>query len=924
MNWSMPGGINRRNLLGPVILGFLTLSITTTALAMNDNKSTVPSSSGTSKWDINNNIGTATRRTPTGVDAHVALPNVSGELKVVEFAGYPYVTDQSGKLMAIDPVQLKVGAETQLPQSDTQVVGGGGRLYIVAPRTGTATEIDPVNLQPIGKPVLLGGAVGDGTVDDDGVLWLPTISGAVVKVNGESIVDTKQLGEADRAVQLSMVNDSVVGTDGAAGKVTVLSGRFAGTTLNIGSASGPKVVATRTVHGRNVLPLLNADHLLTLADLEKETVKSVSLGRPDSGFGFPVLAENRVYVPDYSTGQLIIVDIDSVKIVKIETVTGRPGKFEVVEVGGRIFINDPNSADAWTMDGNGDLVKVQKYDPSKPNGAANVAGSIPPKEAPTVPTPSSAPPTTVPGDNSKPSTPTTTAPPPEPKIILLPPEVPQAAATTTTLPPPANTPPTTTPTTEPATATTTTTIRPIDVPTDTTPEGPGSTTTTRPGNTDGQGGGGAGNGTGNGGSGPSTENGAVRGLRASAADHAVTANWEAPSGWQQVASYSLELLPSGLRQNVDPDKRSYTFDGLDNGREFSVRVVANGEQGPGVATQSNAVTPNGPPAPPADVSLNATTNSITVTYSLDGRPGPAVTNVIVVVDGIERPQATSPLTISGLAAGSSYDVVIKLFGANGLSSSITKSISTLPGEPTQPVTPPRPPEIPEGRVTSTISGTTTTPRPQDVTTTTVPPDVLINPTPTTVAATRPLAVTTTSAPDVLIPPTATTTTTVPPTTTSIDLPVTTTTLASVPTTIVVPDTTTTTPTTTTLPPTTTTVAPTITTTTIQLPIVGPVTNLAWERVTLTGNAVDITWTAAPGATAYRVTINGTLVATVTATTYRARFTLEVDVPVEVTPVDLSGVQGTAATTIVFLENYTNNCQPQQGPQVTQAQICPIP
>jgi uncharacterized repeat protein (TIGR02543 family) len=140
--------------------------------------------------------------------------------------------------------------------------------------------------------------------------------------------------------------------------------------------------------------------LLDICDLTAGScATAVSLGA-DSDLGTPVEAGGRVFVPDYATGQVWVVDLRQAKVIARPKVLDARIHYQLLARDGVVFFNDPDSERAGVIRLDGGVVAVAKYDPKDPTRGLtdpSARPSAPPSSPPPAPVASTAPtPSTVP------------------------------------------------------------------------------------------------------------------------------------------------------------------------------------------------------------------------------------------------------------------------------------------------------------------------------------------------------------------------------------------------------------------------------------------------------------------------------------------------------------------------------------------------
>ena len=377
--------IRSRSLWLPAVTLVATSCVTGAVLSFNDSARAVISTARPGAWMASSIAGSVSHVGPDGVDATVALPRSQGDLRVVQVDGVAYVTDADGRLSRIDPAQLEVSQETLLPSSNARLVAGGGRLYAVDAAAGTVRELDPVQLTSIGPAVFVGQPLGAAVVDEHGVLWVTdTTTGRVVAVDGHTVGSAHQVAAPGVDVRLSVVGPDIVAVNPSTSTATVVSGPSTSEPHAIPREAGATLAVPDAVDEGQILPIVSGPHSLALLQVRTGQVRTVDLPTAGHRLGAPKVSGGKVYLPDFTTGSVLIVDIASAALTKTVTVTGKPGEFDVLVDGSTVYVNDPHSEHAWAITPTGELVPADKYDPNTPRGGTE-SGVVPP--APAVPPP---------------------------------------------------------------------------------------------------------------------------------------------------------------------------------------------------------------------------------------------------------------------------------------------------------------------------------------------------------------------------------------------------------------------------------------------------------------------------------------------------------------------------------------------------------
>ena len=114
--------------------------------------------------------------------------------------------------------------------------------------------------------------------------------------------------------------------------------------------------------------VVTARGLLMVCDLRGSGCASgVSLGTTNGDFGNPVEAGGRVFIPDYATGRVHVVDLQQSRDIARPQVLDPRTRFQLLTHDGVVFFNDPDSERAGVIRLDGGVRPVAKYDPTAPD-----------------------------------------------------------------------------------------------------------------------------------------------------------------------------------------------------------------------------------------------------------------------------------------------------------------------------------------------------------------------------------------------------------------------------------------------------------------------------------------------------------------------------------------------------------------------------
>jgi hypothetical protein len=289
------------------------------------------------------------------------------------------------------------------------VFAGPGVVYALDTRRGVLAGVDPRTLAGRSDPVSLAAQVATGAaaLDQAGRLWLvDTSTGDLVWVRDGQRRSRRAVARPGGGM-LVFAGGAPVIVDPASRTATrfdPLTGAIRGTTeLDLRPDDRIAVTGANTT---DRLYVVVARGVLAVCDLAATTCPTVvPLGGSGADLGAAVESGGRIFVPDYATGRVWVVDPDTRRVVAQPRVLDPRIRFQLLSQDGVVFFNDPDSEHAGVIRLDGGVRPVPKYDPSHPNtsaaggegGKANQPKDKPvnpgqPKQPPTAPTTPAAPP----------------------------------------------------------------------------------------------------------------------------------------------------------------------------------------------------------------------------------------------------------------------------------------------------------------------------------------------------------------------------------------------------------------------------------------------------------------------------------------------------------------------------------------------------
>lgn len=376
---------------------------------------------GGSVWVASAKVGQlALLSGPSGaLAAQVKVADADQDLTAVQAGETGYAVNRTtGTVTRVDPVSWQTLTASPLDGAAQGLTVAAGRqaVFTVDGRSGVVVEADPDTLRPRGQPASLVGSVADGAsvVDDDGTLWLlDSTTGDLVRFADGSTDEWPAVAEPGAGTLVLVGGTAAVADpsqdrvrllgDRGTSRVTCLAVDRADDTLRVGRSTSGTVVLTAS-GARGVL------HLTDVADRSDGCDGVVpGVAEPGQDLGAPVEVHGRAFVPNYSTGEVVVVDVASRAVVGRADVLDPNMSFQLAARDGFAFYNDPSSERAGVIDLDGDATEIAKYDVAAPDeglfepGATDEPGRLPAPGPPVEPPTNAPPPTPAPTAESTPT-----------------------------------------------------------------------------------------------------------------------------------------------------------------------------------------------------------------------------------------------------------------------------------------------------------------------------------------------------------------------------------------------------------------------------------------------------------------------------------------------------------------------------------------
>jgi PKD repeat protein len=301
------------------------------------------------------------------VAARVAIGEPSPALHVTQHDGAALVHNrETGALSRVDTATLQVTAANGVLLTDSALVAGSapGVIFGVGVHSGTVTAVDPGTLTATGRPARLAGSLrpDNVVVDGRGRLWtIDDSTGDLVWLAGEERRTRPAAGKTGR---LAITADQPALVDPERGTAELISPETgaASRSLRTGLQAGDAIAVSGSAHRSRVLITTPTRGELIVCTFDTGSCADpVRLGDPGAELGAPIEVDGHAVVPDFSTGQAMIIDLATSEVVAERRLFDRPTRFELLTRDGFVFFNDPNGNTAGVLDLTGDVRTITKY-----------------------------------------------------------------------------------------------------------------------------------------------------------------------------------------------------------------------------------------------------------------------------------------------------------------------------------------------------------------------------------------------------------------------------------------------------------------------------------------------------------------------------------------------------------------------------------
>ncbi|WP_370973489.1 PKD domain-containing protein [Amycolatopsis sp. cg9] len=364
-----------------------------------------------SAWLASANVGQLTLLDgPSAeVSAQVQVATPGHALDVVQQGSTAYAVDRTaGTVRRVDGATYDPTppvAPIDAARGGLTAFAGRTTLYTLDTQRGLIAAADPNTLAPRGDPLPLAAKLAAGTaaLDDADRLWtLDDATGDLSRIaDGKRTTHRQFTRPGHNLLTVANGNPVVVNpAERTATAVDAASGETTGT-IPLDLRPDDALQISGSPHGDR-LYVVASRGVLDICDLAAATCDTtVPLDAATRRLGAAVEAGERLFVPDYTTGQVYIVDLAHPAVIAKTQVLTPPTTFQLLTRDGIVFFNDPATERAGVIHLDGTVRDVAKYDPKNPDkGVHSDTGQTPVPQPPTGQQPP-APPTT-PGSTDTP------------------------------------------------------------------------------------------------------------------------------------------------------------------------------------------------------------------------------------------------------------------------------------------------------------------------------------------------------------------------------------------------------------------------------------------------------------------------------------------------------------------------------------------
>lgn len=305
------------------------------------------------------------------VALRVAVAAPGSPLEVVQHGDGAVVLDRrAATLQRVSARSLEPTASASVDGEPTALVAGRRSVHVTG--DDAIRSFDPTSLEQTGE-VALGGEL-DALVDGDERLWVLDHGGrdggaagsdtALHRVAGDEIAETIQLADVSGDSSLTLVDGRPVVIDAARASITVIEDGEAQPPVELSQLTAGRPLLTAVPRPGRDLPAI----LMVLPDEgrylscdvdDPRRCEELTFGGAGDSFGPPQYVDGRLFVPDRTKGQVVVIDTGRNEHITTTTVLREPTQeLELVATDDLVWFNNLAGSEAGVLDQNGDVRRV--------------------------------------------------------------------------------------------------------------------------------------------------------------------------------------------------------------------------------------------------------------------------------------------------------------------------------------------------------------------------------------------------------------------------------------------------------------------------------------------------------------------------------------------------------------------------------------
>jgi hypothetical protein len=331
-----------------------------------------------SAWLASRGVGQMTLLDGSSVEvaAQVRVAKPGDHFDVVQQGAIGYAVNRSsGTISRVDGATFEVTPPVS-PMPDVldglYAFAGTDALYALDSLRGVLASVDPQTLAPRGRQVSLATQINEqaAALDSAGRLWvLDTAAGDLVWMEHGHRHARRNVASPS-AGRLVLAGGGPVVVDSARRSAFLIDVNDGSTqaTVALDLRGGDQVQLSGSSHNSRIY-LAMSRGVLDICDVAGGScANAVSIGKAGAAeLGTPVETGGRVFVPDYTSGKVWIIDLNQSRVVAQPQVLDPKTRFQLLTRDGVVFFNDPDSEHAGVIQLDGGVRRVPKYNPKDPD-----------------------------------------------------------------------------------------------------------------------------------------------------------------------------------------------------------------------------------------------------------------------------------------------------------------------------------------------------------------------------------------------------------------------------------------------------------------------------------------------------------------------------------------------------------------------------